>query len=361
MSRSLDHGRVKQYDVLRVVTTLLVVISHGHYHQLLTPYGGVDYSSLMAQGSFSWAVLGFVTEFINTFTMPTFMALGGALFYRSMEKGKYSSLGALAADKAKRLLIPFLVVSVCYSFPLKLLSGYYASSDSVLLDFLLGQLLVGGNTHLWYLPAMFVDFLICYVLEVHVKLPKLLKLAALAVLSLLMWRILEPVNLVVNPLRFVVWFYAGYCFESVRKQVGRYCGGLQGVILFTAMTVVFLISRQLLDPFGLSGVVRQIGLKLVVPAMAGLSLYALSCGLANTDLIRGKVYDLFSRNTFGIYLYSDPVNYVVLCIGAGLCGPFLFANGVGVFVLYALRILITLGCSVLVSELLRRCKVKYIV
>lgn len=361
MSRGTRNGKVIQYDVLRVITTLLVVISHGHYHVLDTPYGGIDHSALVDPGSFSWILLGDITEFINTFTMPVFMALGGALFFRSMEKGRFQSLGALAANKAKRLLLPFLVVATLYSFPLKFLTGYYDDSQNVLWDFFVGQLLVQGNTHLWYLTAMFFDFLICYVLEVHVKIPRLIKLVALAVVSVYAWRITDPILMLVYPLRFAVWFYAGYCFETVRDRVDRFTGMSWGLIGCVATGLVYAGVRLMFDGIGFSGYLRSIGLKLLVPAVAGLALYALACGLAGTKLMGSKLYDLLSRDSFGIYLYSDPINYVVLYLGATFFGAFLFGDGLGVFVLYALRIMTTLVCSILITELLRRCKVKHII
>lgn len=358
---SRNKNRVVQYDVLRVITTLLVVISHGHYHAFDSGFGGIDYSALMVGGDFSWKLIGAVTEFINSFTMPTFMALGGALFYRSMKKGRFQTLGALAMDKAKRLLIPFLVVSVLYSFPLKLATGYYSGSENVLWDFLLGQLLVQGNTHLWYLPAMFLDFLIVYLLERYVKLPRIVKLAGLAVISVAAWADQDPVLLVAYPLRFAVSFYAGYCFESVRRKYARFTGFGWGALGCIATVVVYLVCRQLIDPIGLSRVVRLAGQKLLLPGVAALTLYAIACGLAGTGIIRTRLYGCLSRNTLGIYLYSDPLNYVVLAVGSVVCGSVLFGTNVGVLVLYGLRIGVTLTGAVLVTELLRKCKVKHII
>lgn len=354
-----NQKKVVPYDILRVITTLLVIISHGHYHAFYSGYGGIDYSALMTGGDFAWKVLGLITDFINSYTMPTFMALGGALFLRSMQKGKYPTLGSLAADKAKRLLIPFLVVTLCYSFPLKLATGYFRESDSVIKDFLLGQLLVQGNTHLWYLPAMFVDFLICYLLERYVKIPRLLKLALLGIISVAVWADPHPILLIAYPLRFAVWFYAGYCFESVRHKL-RF-SLLHSVAGMAATAVVYVVLRQFVPSEGFIGVVRLAGQKLLLPAVATITLYALSCGLACLGMEHTRLHKLLSANTFGMYLYSDPINYVVLALGSAIGGVWLFGTNPGVFLLYGLRIGTTLGISILVSQLLRRCKVKYII
>jgi fucose 4-O-acetylase-like acetyltransferase len=354
-----NQKKVVPYDILRVITTLLVIFSHGHYHAFHTGYGGIDYSALMTGGDFAWKVLGLLIDFINSFTMPTFMALGGALFLRSMKKGKYPTFWALARDKALRLLVPFLVVTLLYSFPLKLATGYFRESESVVKDLLLGQLLVQGNTHLWYLPAMFFDFLICYLLERYVKIPRLAKLAVLGILSVAVWADSAPLLLVAYPLRFSVWFYAGYCFESVRKKLQP--GMIHGIIGMVVTTAVYLFLRNVLPTGGFIGVVRLAGQKLLLPAVAAISLYSLSCGLTVLGMENTRLHGLLSRNTFGMYLYSDPINYVVLALGSTIGGVWLFGTNPGVLLLYALRIGTTLGVSILISELLRRCKVKYII
>lgn len=352
-------GKIVQYDILRTITTLLVVIGHARYFFLQTGFGGCDYSALVDSQNGSWRIIGLITEFLNAFHMPVFMALGGALFYGSLHRGSVQSLGALAVNKAKRLLVPFLVVGLLYVFPMKLISGYYAQSDNVVWDLLMGQILIQGNTHLWYLPAMFLDFLICYVLEVYGrKIPAWVKLVALAAISALMWDF--PINLIAYPLRYAVWFYAGFCFESIRSSVDQWATGLYGVVGCVLTAVVYLFARWL--PNGvLPSLVAYLCFKWVVPVLAGLSLYMVCCGLSNTSLDSSRGYRFLVDQTFGIYLYSDPVNYVVLALAASLSGAFFFADSVGIWALYLLRIVLSLGVALGISTLLKRWKVPYIV
>lgn len=358
MANTLKKERVGQYDVLRVITTLLVVVSHGHYHALITAYGGCDYSALVGAGNSSWSLIHGLIHFINAFTMPVFMALGGALFYRSLQSGSIRSFRQLVVSKSKRLLIPFFVVSTLYSFPLKWATGYFDGTQSVLEDFVVGQLLVQGNTHLWYLPAMFFDFLICYGLERHVKLPRWLIVTVLAMVSVLAWDI--PVQLVSYPLRHALWFYCGCCFERWRQGSDRTFTIPHGLAGCVALALVYMgVGR--IAPYGIRLVIRFVCQKLLVPTVAGWALYALSCGIARTGLVKTGVYRCLSRNSFGIYLYSDPVNYLILYVAAATIGPFFFGDALGTMVLFGMRIVITLGCGIAVSELLRKCKVKYIV
>ncbi len=350
--------KIMQYDVLRVIATLLVVISHARYYMMDTSYGGCDYSALVNADLLSWRVAGLITEFLNTFQMPLFMALGGALFYGSMQRGKFPTLGTLAADKAKRLLIPFLVVSMVYAFPVKLLTGYYNGSANVLWDFVVGQLLVQGNTYLWFLPTMFLDFLICYLLERYIKIPKVLKLLVLAVLSEVFYKF--EIQLISYAMQYAVWFYAGYCFEDVRHKIDGKGKALYGIIGCFLAVLIYLGSRLL--PGGLAtGLCAYFGIRWLVPVMMGLSLYLISCKLAQTPLVSSRFYGALSRNSFGIYLYSDPMNYVVLFAASRWCGGFLFGNVFGAGILYLLRIVLSATTGLTISAILHRCRLKYLV
>ena len=136
---------------------------------------------------------------------------------------------------------------------------------------------------------------------------------------------------------------------------------IHGIIGMVVTTAVYLFLRNVLPTGGFIGVVRLAGQKLLLPAVAAISLYSLSCGLTVLGMENTRLHGLLSRNTFGMYLYSDPINYVVLALGSTIGGVWLFGTNPGVLLLYALRIGTTLGVSILISELLRRCKVKYII
>ena len=128
------------YDILRVIATLLVVIGHCTYLTISTKYGGCDYSYL--DKSFVFKVVSKLTSFIYLFHMPLFIALSGALFAKSLDRGRYASFMELLNKKAKRLVIPFIVVTLFYAVPIKFLSGYYNASTSLFSDILIGQVLI---------------------------------------------------------------------------------------------------------------------------------------------------------------------------------------------------------------------------
>ena len=48
---------------------------------------------------------------------------GAIYYYCRINKGKYSSLKSLIVNKFKRLIVPFLVIGILYSIPIKYIIG----------------------------------------------------------------------------------------------------------------------------------------------------------------------------------------------------------------------------------------------
>lgn len=149
-------------DDARTLTMLLVIIGHCTYLNIMTPYGGISYFENVPSTEYSimWKLLTSMVTFIYSFHMPLFMMLSGACF--SLTLKKVSGMLPLLKNKGKRLLIPFLFTALLVSIPLKYASGYYAHSANVLHDIVLGQLLLMGNSHLWFVFSLFWIFLLYY-------------------------------------------------------------------------------------------------------------------------------------------------------------------------------------------------------
>lgn len=158
----MQNKHILWIDDARTLTMLLVIIGHCTYTNLMTPYGGVDYFSDISPTDYSFGekLLNTMVGFIYTFHMPLFMMLSGACF--SLTIHKVAGLKAFVGNKVRRLLVPFLFTTLLLSVPLKYMSGYYSESVNVLEDIVLGQFLLMGNSHLWFVASLFWIFLMYY-------------------------------------------------------------------------------------------------------------------------------------------------------------------------------------------------------
>ena len=81
-----SHGKVAEYDIVRALLMILVILGHCTYYQISTNYGGAYYQDLMLQAGVNDTIIhritSWVTGAIYTFHMPLFMALSGAVLDR---------------------------------------------------------------------------------------------------------------------------------------------------------------------------------------------------------------------------------------------------------------------------------------
>lgn len=353
--------QIKEYDCLRVIATLLVVMGHCTYTKINTNFGGCDYSDVFDCSGMVSVLLVELTNIIYIFHMPLFMGLSGALFFYSISYGKYNNMTEIIVSKWKRLMIPFLAISFFYSVPLKYVSGYYRKSFNVVLDVLIGQIFLQGNSHLWYCVALFNIFVVAFAIERKIYISKNLKIILLLIIYLLGSGM--KINIVKYTFQNLIWFYLGYWFEPQREIINGKIDCKRIVKALGMFLVMYIIYKVLLG--------RDEGIffklfckfwKIIVIILACLIFYAIAYKLSRTSIVENKIYCNIRADSFGIYLYSDPWNYVMLLIAGTLLSnsASAFGNELGFFLLYIFRFVCTLGISVWITEVVKKLKINYL-
>lgn len=348
----------RAYDILRVIATIFVVVGHCTYFKISTNYGGCDYSYLFINASYSFKIFNKLTEIIYIFHMPLFVALSGALFRKSLNKGNYSSFIALLKKKSKNLLIPFCVITILYAIPIKFISGYFNQSKDIAKDILVGQIMLQGNTHLWYLLTLFVIFVIAYLGERNIKTKQSIFLLFLIIISIGSGKI--AIKLVSYICRFGLWFYVGMLFEEYRIYFEEKFSSVKNLLFW--IDIILLIIYTILSYNLVSFPIKLVFvfLKIILAGLLCLTTYMISYFASGSRIMESKIFSIFRRDSFGIYLYSDPLNYIILMVGATLFGGKLWSNEIYSIVFYLFRFFFTLGISIFITESLKKCRIKYI-
>ncbi len=356
----LKSGKIVEYDVLRVFTTILVVVGHCTYLRILTPYGGIDYFPQSAGDP--QAVVGkllvTLVRLIYCFHMPLFVALSGAIFYRKMETQKYSCLRCIVLDKAKRLLVPFLVVTTVYTVPIKLISGYFADSQNPLLDILMGQYLLQGNTHLWFLPTLFVVFVVAFLMEKYCTGDwiKLILCSIAYVVSRLV-----AVNLISYVLEYLIWFYVGYYFERERPQLNKKIG-LGSLMLWLVLFLgAYVLQRMGIGRF--TGIKRQAFILVMDFILALTGSYATyqGCFLISDsrDMDSSGFFRYCVQASFAVYLFSDVWNYLVVKVIDDIWGIGIVTGNIGYLSMFMARLVISTVFALLTHSLVERIQITH--
>lgn len=364
----ISQKKIVEYDVLRIFATILVVLAHCTYYTIQSDYGGIYYDKLYYEVFSSdtrvhwWINIG--VQFIYTFVMPMFIALSGALFHIALQKRKFSNLSELVRNKFYRLIVPFIVVTIFYSVPIKFISGYYFESKNYLMDILLGQICLQGNSHLWFLPTLFAQFILAFIIELKWKHHKKIKLIIFMLANCM--SIYIPIKLIQNIVKYLFWFYLGMCFETKREVVNDSLKRHKMECFFSLIIAValFLINTKILNYSTIIAKMIKSVLGICEGIFGSFACYSLSYYVSKNRKGNGKALRYISRyigeNSLGLYLYADPLNYLILFIVYTCFGLSFFGTESGALIIILVRIFGTGSVAVTLTEVIRISHMKYI-
>lgn len=143
------NARNYKLDNLRTLAILIVVI--GHSLILYDPSWGIVPTTV------TYEPFHIVKSVINVIQMPLFYSLSGYLFYWTLNN---RSLKYIAKQKIKRILVPFVIVLLLYTDPIKIYLGIqgFESIDSLMNR----HLFLMDLGHLWFIPVLFATFILSY-------------------------------------------------------------------------------------------------------------------------------------------------------------------------------------------------------
>ena len=332
--------------------------------------GGVDYNRYLQSYGLNDAMahkmVTLCCYLIYTFHMPLFMALSGALF-------KHKSIGFTKAEmsfieffllKFKRLLLPFLLVTIFYVIPIKYAVGYWSDSQNIVRDIILGQIFVMGNNHLWFLPTLFLENLLFFIhwryFENNLSVKnRWLFLIFLGLLSLAS-NGLSYYGVLMNVAKYSFWFYLGSCFERYREKMKQVIEKRRLIVSFFIWCTL-CIMIELSNYFGELGNVIKPVIKMICAMEGAYMIYLVSYFVSIGSIRISKLETLIMRDSFGIYLYSDTLNYLLLFWFSLIFGISGFTSNLNMIVLAIVRFVFSLAVAVLITEFLRKIHAKYII
>lgn len=224
----------------------------------------------------------------------------------------------------------------------------------------MGQVLIQGNSHLWFLHTLFMIFSIIYLLEKFIKADFRIILSVLFALSFVSIKI--PILIIQYIFEYAFWFYVGYCFENIRENNNTRKTLVMVLVVGTATFVLTALLPYYIPEYSGIDVYDVIDrIMTYMSAVCGcLVVYAFSFLLSRTNVFHNGLFKIVRNNSLGLYLYSDTWNYVILNISAGLFGSAIFITNIGSALLCIGRIIITFSIALAVSMILRKLKIKYI-
>ncbi len=318
-------NKVRAYSILRILLVLLVVIAHCQYLRSTTPLGGVNYA--ISKKIIAVQPIVIIIGWIQTFIMPLFFMLSGAVYHLS-EK---NSIDELASKKFKRLIIPYFLYGLLFMLPIKRIASFYTHSDfSEVIKNFLGD--VGESGHLWFLPALFWISIVFFII---LKIFKNKSIFAILITSFLV-QIYHAKYIPINifgfqaGMNYIFWYALGYCFDIFRQRSNFFNSKKNIIVLFLISLIVVLINNKykMLD-------------KYFTVIFNASMFYSLVSIILFTKIGNTKMWDFMEKYSMNIYLYHDPLNYVILMLAlkynicSSLIGKILYvlARTIGVVII----------------------------
>lgn len=308
----------KKYNFIKVVMMVLVVVAHTT--RMYTPYGVV-------KPIYSSKILVSITNFIYGFHMPLFIFISGAVYCLCVkELEKYKDTFKFIVKKFKRLMIPYFVFGIFYVTPIMII--FHFTNNNIIEYIIKGILLCLNSRHLWFLYYLFIYFLI-YKLIVKEK-PNAVFIGSLIAISLLKIPLLSDLSL------YAIYFTMGFIFND---YYDIYFKSLKvNIMIICALLVIYVLSIYLNWTIL---VVNSVG---IVTFGTLLSLFKIN--------EKNKFYKLLLDNSMGIYLFHPMIIYILFYYWG--------QYNVSPIILSLVIFIISFGISLILTILLRKTKLKFI-
>lgn len=310
------------YNIVFIRFLAILIVMFGHSIIIYDPNWGLLTTSVSSN------TLVFIKHIINTIQMPIWFTMAGFLYYFSLKKNK--NLLLVFKDKFKKLLLPFLIIGLLYLIPIRYLVGYSNYVNHSLIYNIIHNLILGfDNGHLWYLPTLFIIFLIFNFYKNTNK-----------YLDIVIFILLICLNIISNHFPtyihhvsfYLLFFYLGILFNKynlISDLKNHY-----SLIIILILIIYTLFSNNNL-------------MLLLVQVISLILLFKIDF----TKLGKLKIINNISNNSYGMYLFHSPLVYLT----------FKFLPNINPILMIIINFIVFGSISYLITYLIRKTKFKFII
>lgn len=318
-----------EYRINNIRAVAILVVVFGHSIILYSSTWNL-YETLQTS-----IILDNIKEIINIFQMPLFFSLSGYLFsFSRMEQ----PFGIFLKKKIRRLIIPFIVIGAFWMIPIKMILGYVGYQNYNFIQAVVRMLLNQENGHLWYLPTLFLLFIIFWIYKKLVR--NSIKNDGFLVILLLIigvfcWRLPSWNVPYLNYIYQYAWSFAfGMMIPKLPQMKNVKYGTFLKIFIFLGVSVAVFIDVIFLER-------NDSFISLMV-------VYLFYLIIPNKESV---ILNAISRNSFGMYLFHSPLIYIT----------FTFFPNASPYKVVLLNFVVFGIISYYLTEFARKCKIGFII
>lgn len=311
----------KNYNIIFMRFLAIIIVMFGHSIIIY------DHNWGLFTSNNSSSILTEIKRVINIIQMPIWFSMSGFLFFNTITNGK--KFFSVIYDKFKKIIIPFLIIGIFYLLPIRLIIGYQNySNNSFIYNIIINIILGFDNGHLWYLPTLFIMFVIFYYSPKNNSILIDIFIVVILIISNMYSYHLKVYLYDIS--LYSIFFYAGFLLNKYSINKNFHLIVLLSLIfvlfIFKTNSSLFLLSIQLLFIFIIYNTsFKKIG--------------------------KNKIINNISKNSYGMYLFHSPLIYIT----------FKYLPNISIILMVFINFIIFGSLSFIMTSLLRKSKLKFII
>ncbi len=202
-----------------------------------------------------------------------------------------------------------------------------------------------------------------YVIEKHIKNvgQQFIIVGTLALIGLGFYKYARQIVPFGNPFRWLIWFWTGHFIDDILNELSKTSknhGFKSKKRAFVAESFLFALLYEISF---CTASVKWILINTVMPFVGIIWIWTFARIIESAlKEEHHKKLLAISQNTYGVYLWAEPLNYLVLSCVMKWFGISVFGTEMGAALIYIVRVVGTVVISVLITNMLRkiRCPIK---
>lgn len=299
---------IQEYNIAKGIIIIFVILGHSYY---IGSHGTTmaDYISTDSNCVISFFYT-YIDKIIYSFHMPIYMIISGALACKRLDD---CNIGGYVRNRFERLIIPFFLCEILYAVPIKYIAGFYYDW-SLLKAYLYSTVLMQTPAHLWFLVILFLLSITFSVLAKYKLLDNKFVLVCISLLYLGHDYLPGGGYFLYKYGQFAIYFYIGIMIEKnkVRARINHLLGhkSIQSIFISILLySVVLILDINIMPIIAIPKAPFRNGFRFAEAIIGCLIIYLLCHYIKDTE---HPIIDYLSRNSFGIYLYHEPI--IHMCI-----------------------------------------------
>ena len=268
-------------------------------------------------------LLSILARWMNSFHIYGFTLVSGYLFYFVKHEGnRYSQFMLFTVNKAKRLLIPYLFVSVIWVIPFAVYFFQYDVID-IIKRFVFGT----SPNQLWFLLMLFCLFMVFYPLSSFFEKHNIgggVVVIVIYGIGLIGLMILPNVFQIFRACSYIPLFWLGF---KIRQCGSQWLRRIPVTVWLVGNILLFVITQYLSGFDGIIFVLLNLGFSFVLHIVGALMAFIVLQKIADKFKWKeSRLFGLLSKNSMSVYLFHQQVIYIFVTWLNGLINSYVNAS-----------------------------------